>query len=57
MSLFHSIWTLISLLLFIGICVWAYSGARHERFRDAAQLPFRDDEPQNPRRGQDSDHV
>ena len=43
MTLFHSIWTLLSLLLFIGICWWAYSSARGTRFNAAAQLPFLDE--------------
>lgn len=43
MSLFHSWWTALSLLVFIGICVWAFSRKRESRFRDAAELPFKDE--------------
>ncbi|PZP36629.1 MAG: CcoQ/FixQ family Cbb3-type cytochrome c oxidase assembly chaperone [Roseateles depolymerans] len=32
--------TLVSLAVFIGIVVWAWSARRRERFEAAAQLPF-----------------
>lgn len=35
--------TVLSLLSFVGIALWAYSGARKSRFEVAAQLVF--DEP------------
>lgn len=41
MSLFHSLWTALSLAVFIGIWVWAFSRRRKDQFRDAAELPFR----------------
>lgn len=41
MHIFHSWWTALSLLVFIGIWVWAYSARRKTDFQDAAQLPFR----------------
>ena len=40
----HSWWTVLLLLTFIGIVVWAYSGARKKDFDEAAQLPFDDDD-------------
>lgn len=49
MNLFHSWWTALSLLVFIGIWIWAFSARRKNDFNDAAQLPFRgeaDDAPQ-----------
>ncbi|MCP1315352.1 MULTISPECIES: cbb3-type cytochrome c oxidase subunit 3 [unclassified Halomonas] len=36
--------TLILLLAFLGIVVWAYSRRRREAFDEAANLPFADDE-------------
>ena len=36
--------TLLTFLVFIGICVWAYRPANRSRFEDDAQLPFDDDE-------------
>jgi len=44
MNLFHSIWTVVSLVIFIGIVLWAWSGHRKESFDEAAQLPLEDDE-------------
>lgn len=55
MNLFHSIWTLLSLLLFIGICWWAYSSARGARFNAAAQLPFLDEPRRDETQREDGD--
>jgi len=38
----RSIVTVVSLLIFVGIVVWAWS-KRKGRFDDAAQLPFKED--------------
>ena len=43
MELFHSIWTVLVMVIFLGIVCWAYSGKRKQRFEQAAQLPFDDD--------------
>jgi cytochrome c oxidase cbb3-type subunit 4 len=43
----RSIVTLICLLTFIGIVVWAYSARRKSDFDEAAMLPFADEEPIN----------
>jgi cytochrome c oxidase cbb3-type subunit 4 len=40
----RSVVTLISMMTFIGIVIWAYSGARKQDFDEAAMLPFADDE-------------
>ena len=38
--------TVLGLLCFLGICVWAYSKHAKAGFDEAAQLPFtEDDEP------------
>lgn len=37
---FRSIVTVISMLIFIGICAWAYSRRNGASFEEAAQLPF-----------------
>ena len=42
-GIFHSIWTVLMLVLFVGICVWAWSSRRKSGFDRAAQLPFEDD--------------
>ncbi len=45
-SLIHSVWTLVVLVLFVGIVIWAWSGKRKQDFTDAANIPFHeDDEP------------
>ena len=43
MELFHSFWTLLLFLMFIGIVLWAWSSRRKARFDDAARLPMEDD--------------
>lgn len=40
--LFHSIWTVLLLVLFIGIWAWAWSSRRKDDFDAAARLPFDD---------------
>lgn len=45
MALFHSIWTLVVMVIFIGIVFWAWSDKRQSRFEEAARLPLQDDLP------------
>ncbi len=40
----RSLITLISMLTFIGIVVWAWSARRKNEFDEAAMLPFADDD-------------
>ena len=42
-SLIQSIWTVVVLVLFVGIVIWAWSGKNKARFDAAAQLPFDED--------------
>jgi cytochrome c oxidase cbb3-type subunit 4 len=37
------IWTMLSLLIFIGIVFWAWSRKRKDRFQAAALEPLHDD--------------
>ncbi|WP_372658981.1 cbb3-type cytochrome oxidase subunit 3 [Hydrogenophaga sp.] len=37
--------TVLSLLTFLGIVFWAWSGRRQSSFDEAAQLPFQDEQP------------
>ena len=37
--------TIIVMVTFIGICLWAYSGKRRKHFDEASNLPFADDPP------------
>ena len=39
-SLLHSIMTLVTLITFVGIVVWAYSRKRKAAFDEAANAPF-----------------
>ena len=41
-TLIRSVMTVLVVVLFVGIAIWAYSG-RRERFDESAQLPFADD--------------
>ena len=44
-ALFDSIWTIVVMVVFIGIVLWAYSGKRRQRFDEAANIPFNEDRP------------
>lgn len=41
---FHIGWTVILVILFIGIVIWAYNKSSDDRFNAAEQLPFDDDQ-------------
>jgi len=41
----EGIGTLLAMLAFIAVTVWAYSGRNKSRFDEAAMLPFADDLP------------
>ncbi len=43
-TIFHSIWTVVMLAVFVGIVIWAWSGKRKQAFHDAANLPLEDEE-------------
>jgi cytochrome c oxidase cbb3-type subunit 4 len=43
----RSIITVISLLTFLGIVVWAYSARRKNDFDEAAMLPFNEEDDLN----------
>lgn len=46
-SLIHSIWTVLVLVIFVGIVVWAWSAKRKGDFDRAANIPFDDDGASN----------
>ena len=48
MAMFHSVWTVVVFLIFIGIVLWAWSGKRKDRFDEAARLPLEDDISRQP---------
>lgn len=43
LNLLRSIITVVTLITFIGIVVWAWSGRNKARFEEAARLPFEQD--------------
>ena len=36
--------TILVMIVFIGICLWAFSRSKKKDFDEAANLPFEDDE-------------
>jgi cytochrome c oxidase cbb3-type subunit IV len=36
--------TILVMIVFVGICLWAYSKSKKRDFDDAANLPFADDD-------------
>ena len=44
MSIILSVWTVIVLLLFIGIVAWAWHANNKADFEAAARIPFDDDD-------------
>lgn len=36
--------TVVLMIVFVGICIWAYSKKQKRRFTEAANLPFADEE-------------
>jgi cytochrome c oxidase cbb3-type subunit 4 len=53
----HAWWTVLLLVVFVGIVIWAYSGARKKDFNEAARLPLDDDDERAPatRKNEDRD--
>lgn len=43
-GLAQGIWTVIAIVAFVGIVIWAYSGKRKEDFERAARIPFEEDD-------------
>ena len=43
----RTLMTLLSFAMFVGVIWWAYRARNEDRFRDAANLPFSDDETEN----------
>lgn len=42
-EIFHIAWTVLLVLIFIGIILWAWSGKNKSRFKNAENLPFADE--------------
>ena len=50
----RAIVTVVAFAAFIGIVVWAWSGARRKRFSEAARIPFEEDGVHNKTESEDS---
>lgn len=44
---FHAWYTVVMLVIFVGIFAWAYSARRKGEFHEAANLPFVGDAPED----------
>lgn len=42
-GLFQGVFTAVLLVLFVGLCLWAWSAKRKKDFERAARLPLDDD--------------
>ena len=36
--------TILVMIVFVGICLWAYNSKKKQDFNEASQLPFEDEE-------------
>jgi cytochrome c oxidase cbb3-type subunit 4 len=43
-AIFQSVWTIIVMLVFLGIVIWAYSRKRQTSFDEAARSAIDDDD-------------
>ncbi len=49
MALLQSVWTLVVMVIFLSVVVWAYSRKRKPEFDEAARLPIDDDDSVKPK--------
>ena len=54
-SVIHGLWTLVLIVVFVAIVVWAFSRKRKAAFDAAARIPIDDDEAAPERRGVNRD--
>jgi cytochrome c oxidase cbb3-type subunit 4 len=40
---FQIVWTIVVMIIFIGIVLWAWSGRRKESFNEAANIPLEEE--------------
>lgn len=50
---FHSLWTVIIFISFIGIFIWAYSKRREKEFDEAANMIFTEDKKETRGKGEE----
>lgn len=44
LAMFHALLTVVMMVAFIALIVWAWSGKRRRAFDEAARLPLEDDD-------------
>jgi len=44
----RGVFTVLMLLLFVAVCIWAFSGRRNADFEEASRLPLDDDDQDRP---------
>jgi cytochrome c oxidase cbb3-type subunit 4 len=54
-NFFRGLSTVFVMVAFIGICWWAFSPKRKQRFTDAANLPFADEDKHQQAQQSDAD--
>ena len=55
-SLIQSIWTVVVLVLFVGIVIWAWSSKRKQEFDEAANIPFHEDDTPTEKTSKENSH-
>jgi cytochrome c oxidase cbb3-type subunit 4 len=55
-SIVQSVWTLVVLVLFVGIVIWAWSGKRKQEFDEAANIPFHEDDTSAEKTSKENSH-
>ena len=55
-SIVQSVWTLVVLVLFVGIVIWAWSGKRKQEFDEAANIPFHEDDASAEKTSKENSH-
>ena len=55
-SLIQSVWTLVVLVLFVGIVIWAWSSKRKQDFDEAANIPFHEDDTSAEKTSKENSH-
>lgn len=44
LAMFHSIWSVFILVIFLGIVAWVFSSKRKQAFDEAGRIPLDDDD-------------
>ena len=55
-DLIQVVWTLVVLVLFVGIVIWAWSGKRKQAFDEAANIPFNEDDMSTENTSKENSH-